>query len=81
MNIDRSPEDIIILQETTEGDEIYNRNNKRKPDGQLKEPDKKQYHLSCIRLVHETYRIRKWNKPSHHGSIRSQMSSRLSYYS
>ena len=35
-----SPEDIIALQESTEGDEIHNHINKRKLDGQLKEPDK-----------------------------------------
>ena len=59
-NIDLSPEDSITLQETTKGDAIHDHNNKRKPDGQLKEAEKnKKYNLPCIRLVHETYRIRK----------------------
>ena len=40
MNVDRYYEDIIALQETTERDATHNHNNKRKPDGQLKEPEK-----------------------------------------
>ena len=82
-NVDPSPEDIIVLKEATEGNAIHNYNNKRKPDEQLKVPEKKQkrYHFPCIRLVHETYRIRKWKKPSHHGNIRRKISLRSFYYS
>ena len=40
MNVDLSHEDIIALQKTTEGDATHNHNNKRKPDGELKEPEK-----------------------------------------
>ena len=40
MNVDLSHEDIIALQEITEGDATRNYNNKHNPDGQLKEPEK-----------------------------------------
>ena len=40
MNVDLSPEDIIVLKEATEGNAIHNHNNKRKPDEQLKVPEK-----------------------------------------
>ena len=40
MNVDLSHEDIIALQKTTEGDATHNHKNKRKPDRQLKEPEK-----------------------------------------
>ena len=71
-NVDISPEDIITLQETTEGDAIHHHNSTRKPDGQLKNPTKKtvssSLHSTCPRNVY-------------HGSIRSQMSPHSFYYS
>ena len=66
MNVDRYHEDIIALQETTDGDGTHNHNNKGKPDGQLKEPEKNKnsvifpaFDLSTKRIGFEngTYRV------------------------
>ena len=59
MNTDFSPEDIIALQATTEGEETHNHNNKRKLDGQLKEPEKNKTvsfcpHSTCPRNVSDS---------------------------
>ena len=49
MYIDLTEEDVIVLQKTTEDDVIYNHNNKRKPDGKLKDATEPvTYRIPCF---------------------------------
>ena len=58
MNINLSHEDIIALQETTEGDATHNYNNKRKLDGQQKEQKKQTVsfspHWTCPQSISDS---------------------------
>ena len=54
MYIDLTEEDVIVLQKTTEDDVIYNHNNKRKPDGKLKDATEPvTYRIPCFWFVYE----------------------------